>query len=74
MIYTEFFTSKLGFSMTLTASHRNVWIQNWEHLISDMIYNNQLVIWRKVDGSEVQKTKQLITNLTPKLRKMMRRL
>lgn len=61
-----------GFEMR-RHKHPNysLYIGNWEHIISDMVYDGKLTIWKRLEAPEILNAKALFTNLTPKLRKMM---
>ncbi len=70
MTYDEFINSPI-FSMTLFPK-RSVHIRKMNNLMADMIWQKRIEIWHKLD-TNLQDNGSLMTNSTPKLRKMMRR-
>ncbi len=61
----------LGFSLERTK--KNVWVTDWPTMIAQMVFAEKIVILRMVKHYEVPTGRgQLLTNLTPKLLKMLK--
>jgi len=71
-MYYDKFMKGCGFWMARRLNTRPVSIFNWGHLITDMVYQGRLEIWRKLPPREIPNAEALFTNSTPKLREMMR--
>ena len=66
------FMKGCGFWMRRSPNTRSISIFNWGHLISYMVYDSRIEIWRNLPTREIPNAEALFTNSTPKLRKMMR--
>lgn len=59
--------------MQRRQNSKPIWIRNWEHLIAELVYDKRITIWKQLSAPDILGAESLLTNSTPKLRKMMRR-
>lgn len=52
--YREFTESKQGFSINRLSRLSGVALYSWDTLLGEMIHNNLISIWRKVEVSELR--------------------
>lgn len=61
-----------GFVLSHQRHSNAIVVKNWEYLISDMLYDKRISIWKRMESKDIDKAGCLHTNITPKLRELSR--